>query len=755
MAEHDKRAERQGSGTRAVLQSAWPVAVVCLGGLAAAFPLLIRPYATHLGDTFVHLLRAFALDQGVSQGDAYPLRFPAFLYGYGAAVLSYYPPLSYYLMEVVHLLGANYIFAYNVAFTCVAVGAALSSYYLGARVFNRVSAVVISLAYVYNPFFLANIYARGALAESVALAVAPFLFASFLRVATETDWRAYLETSLAIALIILAHPLSTFLLAPFLAGYAILMLVRAGSGKRWRVVLLFIASSFTGGLLASFYWLPAQLEPGGRRLIDLPVALGTFMAELKPVGQVFHFGLTTTFRPDSIWPDLSTIAVPVLVVISLIHFALTARRRRGSEKAQFVFFAVSAVVAFLAVTTWARPLWEKLPPVAYLQFPLRWFGPLALFTALVIGGGLDLDLRDRLDKVYRVAVCAILLFVVITSLKNVLVGPSTVLATADAEVTPSDISESGLLAYEYKHADVGSWVWGNEYLPSTSSLSDYLQCQRTVFFDVPVQSGLPAVNAQVVPIAAEPNVLEAVVKAGEPWRLSLHAFWIPGWSATLDGQPAPAEPTDAIGVTGVAVPAGEHRVRLVFGPTPLRRVAIWVSLLALLGWLVIAWRRHWRLAAVVTVLLALTAGLIGGRALAAPGRPVLTPADINLGGKIGLEGYTFARQGEAVDVRLLWLARQSMEESYKVFVHIVNDQGQAVGLLDSRPQHYASNTNRWIPGQVVYDRFEVPLKPGTPAGRYQVRVGLYNEADMQRLAVLDAAGKQVDDQVLLGYQELP
>ena len=35
-----------------------------------------------------------------------------------------------------------------------------------------------------------------------------------------------------------------------------------------------------------------------------------------------------------------------------------------------------------------------------------------------------------------------------------------------------------------------------------------------------------------------------------------------------------------------------------------------------------------------------------------------------------------------------------------------------------------------------------------------VRVGLFNEADGQRLPVLDAAGKQVDDRVLLGYQEL-
>ena len=113
-----------------------------------------------------------------------------------------------------------------------------------------------------------------------------------------------------------------------------------------------------------------------------------------------------------------------------------------------------------------------------------------------------------------------------------------------------------------------------------------------------------------------------------------------------------------------------------------------------------------------------------------------------------------SRQGDTVDVRLLWLARQSMDESYKVFIHVMDEQGKLVAQWDGRPLNNASNTNRWIPGQIVYDRFEVPLPPDLPPGRYQVRIGLYNEADGQRLPVLDTAGVQVDDQVMLGYFEV-
>ena len=262
----------------------------------------------------------------------------------------------------------------------------------------------------------------------------------------------------------------------------------------------------------------------------------------------------------------------------------------------------------------------------------------------------------------------------------------------------------------------GCWVWVNEYIPSTF-VSERLPpvpchhargCTRAVGTAIRECAGDPD--------GCGPERLEATVNSPEPWRLSLHAFWIPGWSATVDGRSVKTGPTDAMGVAGVEVPAGEHQVSLAFGPTPLRRVTVWVSLVALGVWLVIAWRRHWRLAAVATAMLALMVGLIGGRALAAPNLPTLTPADVNLGGKIALEGYAFAQKGEAVDVRLLWLTRQSMEESYKVFVHVIDDQGKLLAQIDSRPQQYASNTNRWIPGQVIYDRFEVPASDRYPAG---------------------------------------
>ena len=91
-------------------------------------------------------------------------------------------------------------------------------------------------------------------------------------------------------------------------------------------------------------------------------------------------------------------------------------------------------------------------------------------------------------------------------------GEPAILASAGiAKVTACDLDESGLRAFEHDdavhYATEGCWVWANRLVPSTSFLSDCPRYLDTVFEDVPVRSGLPPVNAQVIPTAAGPNVL--------------------------------------------------------------------------------------------------------------------------------------------------------------------------------------------------------------------------------------------------------
>ena len=66
----------------------------------------------------------------------------------------------------------------------------------------------------------------------------------------------------------------------------------------------------------------------------------------------------------------------------------------------------------------------------------------------------------------------------------------------------------------------------------------------------------------------------------------------PGWSATVDGQPAEIVTTD-VSFIGVAVPAGRHEVVLDFEPNRLRSLLLIFSLTALAS-LVVLGRAAWR-----------------------------------------------------------------------------------------------------------------------------------------------------------------
>ena len=121
----------------------------------------LKSYVPYGYDSLFHLFSLVSLDQRIAAGDVYPLRFPGFAYGYGWAELSYYPPLSPYLLELLHLLGANYVIAYKLGMTLMVVGAALSSYALGAAIFNRYAGLVTAIVYVFNPYFLSLLSLAG------------------------------------------------------------------------------------------------------------------------------------------------------------------------------------------------------------------------------------------------------------------------------------------------------------------------------------------------------------------------------------------------------------------------------------------------------------------------------------------------------------------------------------------------------------------------------------------------------------------
>jgi len=99
-----------------------------------------------------------------------------------------------------------------------------------------------------------------------------------------------------------------------------------------------------------------------------------------------------------------------------------------------------------------------------------------------------------------------------------------------------------------------------------------------------------------------------------------------------------------------------------------------------------------------------------------------------------------------LQLTLFWEATQPVSTRYKVFCHLLDAAGNIVGQRDSEPGGGLRLTSDWPPQQLIPDNYGLLIPPGTPAGRYALRVGMYGLDDGMRLPV-SVDGREVGDSI--------
>lgn len=164
----------------------------------------------------------------------------------------------------------------------------------------------------------------------------------------------------------------------------------------------------------------------------------------------------------------------------------------------------------------------------------------------------------------------------------------------------------------------------------------------------------------------------------------------------------------------------------------------------------------WDVAATLGEALAETEGPVGwfeGEMLPADFiyHPLKLPVALEEG--IELVGYRLltpsVEPGGEVTLMTLWRVGGPLEELV-LFAHLLDDEGHVLAQAD-RLDAPAWN---WHPGDVVAQVHRFSLSEGVPPGRYHLQVGVYRQADGDRLSVL-VEGTGVDDRVLLHPVEVP
>jgi hypothetical protein len=238
-----------------------------------------------------------------------------------------------------------------------------------------------------------------------------------------------------------------------------------------------------------------------------------------------------------------------------VHLALAIggciyaiRSRNRQLKMYALAFAAAATAAAWLSTVWASTIWEHAPLLQYMAFPWR---------ALVLPGLLlpllALFAFERVGPKWTVALA---LGLVLFNLPHT--EPHGYLTFDDEYYAPQSIASKGLTT-----------TTREEYAP------------RDV--DVPLvydARGLFGVSAplDVREISRSSTRQEFLVSAQAQATVEASTSMYPGWSVTIDGAPGAIATAPQRGTIRFDVPGGQHRVVLQFGPTPLRRVALGITL---------------------------------------------------------------------------------------------------------------------------------------------------------------------------------
>ncbi len=133
--------------------------------------------------------------------------------------------------------------------------------------------------------------------------------------------------------------------------------------------------------------------------------------------------------------------------------------------------------------------------------------------------------------------------------------------------------------------------------------------------------------------------------------------------------------------------------------------------------------------------------------------PPRQPLKANLEDEITLLGYSLAeeevRAGEIVRLTLFWRAKAKVDERYRVFVHLLDEEGRLLAQRDSEPVGGSRPTTTWASGEVVADNYGVPLPQDLPPADYHLVVGIYLPSTGERLSVLGDEGEVAGDSIPL------
>ena len=508
---------------------------------------LLHPGLPKGHDTPDHVARIANFYQSLSEGNLIPRWAGNLNWGYGHPILMFLYPLPSYIASLFHTIGFSFVDSTKLVFAVSYIASILAMFVFAKSAWGVGPGFVAAVLYGFAPYRFVDLYVRGALGEHVAFIFPPLIFYGLLRVAKNNrETLGAVTTALGMAGLILSHNAVALMMLPLILMYVLYLCFFEAKN---RIHFLFLVSCFLflGFALSAFFWMPAFFE-GKYTLRDI-VTKGDFSARFVPWRWFFvspwNYGGGNEFTKEL------GVVQWLSILGGIVVFILTkARTLRW-----FIGGCVTVVsVSLLLMMVESKAVWGFITILQKFQFPWR-FLTIPVIVSSILGAITLTYVPKRLHLL--IVFCLLSLIAITTSsmwrAKEYIVKPDAYYSGVYDGTT--DTGES-------------SPIWSIRFMEKRPrSQYEVVEGQATI-----------------VPVMRSTTRHEFVVNAGNEARVVDNTLYFPGWTVAVDGRELDLaseliyQDPNYRGLMTFKVPAGEHRVVVVFGDTKLRKAANLLSI---------------------------------------------------------------------------------------------------------------------------------------------------------------------------------
>lgn len=458
---------------------------------------LVSKYCINGHDLEYHLLRIESLKEGILMGKPFLRINTLFLGGAGYASSLFYPDFLLYISAILRVMGVGINASYHIV-VALSIGLTyLSTHYCVKKMTGSVyPAMMAGLLVVLSPYYLGDVFIRGAVGEYFAFIFLPFVVYGIYNTLYEEMSKPWI-LAIGFGGALLTHTNSFIFCIAF--GLVAFIVKWKAFKNNIKVLWKLLATVGITMAVTAFYWIPV-LE----MLISTPLYVNTAWIGLEETAIRFFAIFSSEF------PSLG-----FLLVILAFPRILVKKNSQNRNIIDFADWLLVGGAVFAVLTTDIIP-WDRLNKyLSFVQFPWRLFCLATVMLAMADAIVLYCFIKSYMEPLMQssMKVLTILLLIIASALAFRFIS--------NADITYYDYSDD---YYSYKPFTCN--IIAGEWLPETVETVGEISKNSDHMYDE---------NGNDVSFVRVKNTIEADINEDHSY-VDVPFVYYRGYTATIVGE---------------------------------------------------------------------------------------------------------------------------------------------------------------------------------------------------------------------------